>query len=184
MMPHCQHYSQFELFAEFHPAECAPKLELPFQGSAQIDLKRLQRILGIDPRTMRRMIHEKAFRSFCGPSGRRIEYDSVVDFCNKLRVEFGISACSAKPRLGRMRDRDLLPFPLDETIGVPETCAILDCSVGACIGLIDEGKLVAYKIRNGHIKCPWRIHRPSLERYIASLHAQARTSFHHGASSR
>ena len=156
MMPHCQHYSQFELFAEFHPAECAPKLELPFQGSAQIDLKRLQRILGIDPRTMRRMIHEKAFRSFCGPSGRRIEYDSVVDFCNKLRVEFGISACSA----------------------------ILDCSVGACIGLIDEGKLVAYKIRNGHIKCPWRIHRPSLERYIASLHAQARTSFHHGASSR
>jgi hypothetical protein len=175
MMPHCRQDSQFELFETTPKAEATPRLELPFQRSQQIDAKRLAVMLGVTYVTASRMIRDKLFRTFRGANGaHRIEYDCVVEYCDRLCLHYRIPRkVRRQPGLGRLRDRDVLPFPIDETISVSDVRERLDCSAGVVERLIDEGVLVAYQLRIDQAGVPFRIHAPSLERYIASLHVQA-----------
>ena len=177
MMPHCQSDEQFELFESPAPkAEHAPKLALPFQRSAEVDKARVAKIFGVSQPTVFRMIEAKLFRTYPHPSGkgRRIEYDSVVAYCNRLRLEYRISEQMVRPPRGRrLRDEDLLPFPLKDTVDLKYVCRVLDCDGSAAQHLIEEGALTGYQVQIGRAGCPWRIYLPSLERYVASLHAEA-----------
>jgi hypothetical protein len=186
MMPHCKRESQFELFETLSPAAtaAAPKLALPFQSSEEIDLQRFRKILGISGSTARRMLHARTVRSYPGPSGLRLEYDSVIAYCSRLRLHYRIPERRLPRAGGRLGDRDLLPFPLDETIYVSEITEILRCSTGSIISLIDEGKLTAYQIAIDTPGCPWRVWRTSLQRYVESLHAAAAPTLQRSAAHR
>jgi excisionase family DNA binding protein len=173
MMPHCKQETQFELFESAPKLEAAPRLALPFQRSQEIDVSRMCSILGVSQQTAVRMLRGGLVRAYKVGSWR-IEYDSVVEYCERLRLEYRISERSApRPAAGRMRDRDLLPFRLADTVYMQETMDLLSCSINAVIHLIEEGALTAYKVTLEGSGCRWRIYRPSLERYIAGLHAAA-----------
>jgi hypothetical protein len=168
--------SQFELFEGFEPqAAHAPKLALPVQSAMEIDVQRLRRILGVSDKTVHRMLESGSIRGYRVPHTQnaswRIEYTSVVEFCDQLRIRF----CIADRRAGlggirkRYRDSELLPFPLDETIYSPQVEDQLGCSSQAVVHLIETGKLVGYQLVPDKRGSRWRIHALSLDRYIASL---------------
>ena len=168
MKPHCERDHQFELFDTPAPlAELAPKLVLPFQRSEEVDINRVARILGVNRTTVCRMLEAGVIHNFRIGRGRpRIEYNSVVEYCDRLRVEYRISSRAVLPLKGRRhRDRDLLPFPLDETIGVSDVRAMLDCPRETVQFLIEEGTLIGYKLSDSG--SPWRIWKRSVERSIA-----------------
>jgi hypothetical protein len=174
MLPHCKSDIQFELFEAPAPAaQPTPRLALPFQRSQEIDLGRAASILGSNPFTVRRMVLAKLFRAYQLPGSKqyRIEYNSVVDYCNQLRLHYRISEdrLLRKPLRGRLRDEDLLPFPMAATIGVAEVRAALDCTHTTVLHLLEEGALVGYQLFIDLRGCPWRIYAPSLERYLQDL---------------
>jgi excisionase family DNA binding protein len=171
--------SQLALFEAFDPqTERAPKLGLPFQKTQEIDVERARKILGISKQTMRRMLENHLIRAYRAKDKRgtwRIEYSSVVEYCDKLRVQHCISAnrVSLAGTRRRHRDRELLPFPLDETVYVTEVQERLECGATAVTHLIESGSLVGYQVLFETTGCPWRIHAPSVEQYLRSLHAMA-----------
>lgn len=182
---------QFELFEGIAvTANRAPKLELPIQRSKEIDMKRACQILGANPKTVTKMLENqmiRGYRHIASNAPWHIDYDSVVEYCDNLRILYCIR--DARPRLAgraRHRDREILPFPLDETIYMDEARKRLDLTTVAVIHLIQAGALVGYQIIFEQMGCPWRIHAPSLERYLASLHAMAtkRPSVHRSPASR
>ena len=169
--------AQLDLFNQAPPAaEQAPKLALPFQPAATIDIARVSSILNLDKRRVTLMVEAGLFR--CFPKGSKtreywqIEYDSVVAYCDRLRVHYAISHKRAPIGEGRRRRRDdeLLPFPKEMTVSTREVMGVLDYSRSQVCDLIESGDLVAYQILIDTPGCPWRIYKPSLERYVASLH--------------
>jgi excisionase family DNA binding protein len=169
---------QLDLFPDGRPeATQAPKLALPFQRTSEIDVDRAARILNVSTMTMRRMLEQKLIRAYRidkGLSPWRIEYESVVDYCDQLILHYGISDTRRKPPAsGRRRDDELLPFSKEETIGIADVQKQLDCTGDTVLNLIQSGSLVAYQILTDAKGSPWRIHAPSLERYLGSLHQMA-----------
>lgn len=173
MHEHCQ----LELFCEKPEASRPPKLGLPFQRSKEVSIERVAKILHVSKMTVRRMLHRQLIRAYPLHESRaqwRIEYDAVVEYCDQLRVHNAISDKRIlRPGSRRYRDEDLLPFPLSETISVAEVEKRLDCSQRLVIDLIESGVIVAYQILIDARGCPWRIHGPSFERHMASLHERA-----------
>jgi hypothetical protein len=184
--------SQIELFEGFEPtAARAPKLELPFQRSNEIDVQRARAILGVTERTLYGMLERHLIRGYRHPGERspwHIEYDSIVEYCDRLRVLHCISDQRAglTPGRRRYRDHELLPFPLSETIYMADVRARLDCSKDSVLHLIQSGALVAYQVIFEQIGSAWRIQASSLDRYVESLHVMAgkRQSARPSASSR
>ena len=180
--------AQLDLFGGEKPvALAAPKLALPFQRTEEVDVHRVARILGVSKKTVRRMCQAKHLRAYRTDDRRapfRIEYASVVEYCDRLCVENHIpnrrGVLTGARR--RFRDCEILPFPLAETIGVPEVSRRVGLSTMASIHLIEEGVLVAYQLLIDTPGCPWRIHAPSLERYLASRHAMAASTRHAGTT--
>jgi hypothetical protein len=184
--------TQFELFEGFEPqAAKAPGLALPFQKSSEIDVDRACKILGVTEKTLRRMLERQLIRGYRHTGVRapwHIEYESVVEYCDQLRVLH----CISDQRGGlsgnrkRYRDHELLPFPLAETISIADVRKRLDCSQDSVLHLIQSGSLVGYQVLFEQTGCPWRIWAPSLERYIESLHVMAgkRTTSRPSAPSR
>lgn len=181
MLPHTRE-GQFELFSlDEQPRAAAPhspRYELPFQRSEEVDIARIARILGVNRCTVFRLLDADLIRSYKLPAGkRRIEYNSVVEYCDRLRVEYRISARAVRPLRGRRhRDEDLLPFPLVDTIGIAEVREALDCTHTSALYMLEEGKLVGYQVFIRRRGCPWRISRTSLERYIESLRQRVASS--------
>jgi excisionase family DNA binding protein len=178
MMPHCKQDTQFELFESGRcAAELSPRLELPAQSCQEIDVRRAARILGVSKGTVGTMLKNELLRCYRVGSDKtwRILYDSVIGYCNLLRVHYRISEdrLLRKPQRGRLRDEDLLPFPLALTISAREAQDRLRIRRENVIYLIEQGDLVGYQILVDQKASPWRIFAPSLERYIASLHVQA-----------
>jgi len=186
MMPHCKRDSQFELFDHpGHEAERPPKLALPFQRKAEIDPKRVARILFVSNSTVMRLLKKGLIRSLSIPGERRprIPYEAVVDYCNRLRLEYRISTRSLGKLQGRRyRDDELLPFPWRDTIGMAEAQAALECTKEVVRILIEEGILIAYQVFIGEPGSPWRIQKQSLERYMESLRIAAAPSRHDAPS--
>jgi hypothetical protein len=187
MMPHCKRDSQFELFAGglSHSAEPSARLELPFQRSAEVDVRRVCHILGTNKNTVIRMCREQLLAGsyqIHGSKCWRIPYSAVVDYCNRLRVEYRIGSRAVVPAPGkRVRDDALLPFPLADTIAIEDVRQVLDCGRKAVLYMIDEGVLVAYQLKLGAPESPWRIYRTSLERYLESLRARVGTKPAYGS---
>jgi hypothetical protein len=161
MMPHCKRDSQFELFESRPEGKLAPKLDLPFQRSSEVDVRRVASILAVSQNTVLSML----------------EYDSVIEHCNQLRVHYRISEdrLLRKPAHGRLRDEDLLPFPIAQTVFAKEVQRRLDIARQNVIYLIEQGDLVGYQVLIDLKASPYRIYRPSLERYMASLRIQAQS---------
>jgi len=183
MKPHCERESQFELFETGAPAaELTPKLALPFQRSQEIDIRRVAKILAVGDITAYRMVRAGLFPGAYQVSGSkqqqwRIAYSSVVEYCNRLRLEYRISSRAVTPIPGRRhRDEELLPFPMAETIGVAEVRAALDCTHKAVLHMLDEGTLTGYQVLILTRGCPWRIYSRSLDRYLSSLRTTARSA--------
>jgi hypothetical protein len=132
--------------------------------------------------TVHRMLRDHLLSAYQIRAGKRapwrIEYDSVVAYCNRLRVHHFISEdrLLRTPKQGRLRDEDLLPFPTEQTIDASEVMRRLGISRETVTGLIQAGHIVGYQILIETKSCPWRIYAPSLDRYLASLHAEAKTS--------
>lgn len=171
--------NQIELFEGFNaPATRAPKLGLPFQKSETIDVKRAAAVFRVSGKTIVRMCERGLLRHYKLDGGRanwQIEYCSVVEYCDRLRVENAISDSRAqlKPGHKRRRDDELLPFPFAQTIFIADAMARLECSDVQVLKLIECGSLVAYRVLVDRPGSPWRIHEPSLDRYIQKLHTMA-----------
>lgn len=170
--------SQFELFEGFEPEGArTPKLTLPVQTVGEIDMRRLCRILGITIRTAQRMMEKGILRGYRVPhvgNAWRIDYGSVVEFCDRLRVRYCISDSRARLEgiRRRYRDSELLPFPIAETIGAHEVKEALDCAIHTIAHLVESGYIIGYQLFPEKRGSLWRIHKPSLERYLASLRPQ------------
>lgn len=174
MMPHCKREAQFELFQI--AGECAsqlsPRLELPPQRPSEIDMPRVCGILGISIWTARRMVQAGLFTGHHAPGSIfwRVDYNSLVDYCNQLRVKYLISSrLSRLPPGRRHRDEDLLPFPLRFTIDANEARSrAYDFARRSVFRLLEEGALTGYRLYEGSGSA-WRIDERSLERYLESL---------------
>ncbi len=138
-----------------------------------IDVKRACRIVGVSWPTLSEM-GKKGHIEFFNyrnlnrgkRAWRKVSYQSVVDFCERLRSEYLIP--DLRPKLSspllRHRDEALLPFPLRDTVGMPEAMMALGFnSPGAVASLIDEGCFWAYRLRSN---APWRICASSLRTYL------------------
>ena len=165
-----------ELFRHPQPPP-APKLDLPFPQTASIDQERAARILDASRRTVRRLCERELLKHY-RIGGRnvgslRIEYWSLVTYCDELRMKAGVRPRAALAKNTRPKDRDILPFPTDETVTVDFVTDKLDCGRQLVLDMIEEGKLTAYRLID-EPNASWRIWVRSLERYIESLHRQAR----------
>jgi excisionase family DNA binding protein len=159
-----------------------PKLALPFQQCEAIDVRRVAKVLAVSHRTVHYILKRGDLCGYRIGTSWRLEYSSLVDYCNRLRLHYGITEAGLlkKPTLGRLRDQDLLPFPLAETIYAAEVQKRLDIARATVSNLILQGDLIAYQPLIGSRSCPYRIYRPSFERYLGRLHIQAQSRFMKG----
>jgi len=145
---------------------------LPFQQSQMIDLARAGKILGIGKACTHNYLRQQMLRGYRASDNLPwlIYYDSVVELCDAMRAKFLIR--DRRPRLTgglrRWRDRDLLPFPLDDTILVRKAAEAFDLNKTVIFCLINDraagerGAFDAYRFRD---EAPWRISRSSLLAY-------------------
>lgn len=148
----------------------------PLAESEYISVERAARILHIGIASVYRL------RSRCDEYGRpfiemldyghgmhkRIAYDSVVRFCDRLRECYAIRDRRPPlgPNLSRWRDSDLLPFPIDDTIGLREATDCLGyLSLSPVLKLVEEGRFEAYRLLPDP-GCPWRISRSDFARWL------------------
>lgn len=157
-------------------AEIAPFTETNsfFAGKRYVSVRRTARIFGVAISTVHEML-KNDFRdsrpALLAASShrlqwRRILYSSIVDFCDFLRVEYGIA--DRRPRLDRPmlrhRDEDLLPFPLADTIHSDEALRALGyVTQRPLIHMIEDRRFDAYSL-NGQRN--WRISRTSFKRFL------------------
>jgi hypothetical protein len=150
------------------PAPLRDGEALPLPDKLAIDLNRVMSILGCNKNFATHLVRSKHLAAYrIGTSPWLVEYQSVVDLCNGLRVRYGIrDRRDAKRHNGRWRDEDLLPFPLRDTITVEAVAAALGRSKYSVIKLVESGVFDAYRLpsfRN------WRISQTSFHHYVQQL---------------
>jgi len=147
------------------------QLALPFADYELISSMRAQRILGVGPTVMHRLLTHRPvlFDSLQrGPHGRHlIRYWSLVAYLDRVRDRHGIP--DRRPPLmhpgARYRDVDLLPFPLTDTVDTIAAGEVMMLGTRNVLDRIESGAIEAYRLEgNGR----WRISRRSLAAYIQS----------------
>lgn len=122
----------------------------PFAAKEYVDRRRACGILGVGLRTLERLAASGrvGYIDLRKKSHKRLQYQSIVDFCDRLRQESKIA--DRRPQLAphlRHRDEDLLPFPLADTIHAEEACELLGFRhLQPVVRLIEEGKFEAYQL--------------------------------------
>jgi hypothetical protein len=146
---------------------------LPFAEKEYIDVKRAARILGVSISTVYNLeaAHKIEIIDFRYRGRKRVRYQSIVDFCDALRIRHCIA--DRRPQLShaifRHRDEDLLPFPISDTISTETAMGILGYeSTNPIVAMCQEGRFDAYKLLAD--ASPWRISKISFARYVKSLH--------------
>jgi len=139
-----------------------------FAEKEYIDTPRCCRILGVNETVARRLAESGLIDliEHRPRSRKKIRYQSVVEFCDRLRKDYGIP--DTRPPLVppyRHRDADMLPFPLADTIGSVEATTLNGCGFYTLTRLIDEGQIVAYQLVRG-ASSPWRISRESVKLHM------------------
>jgi hypothetical protein len=103
---------------------------------------------------------------------KRVRYQSIVDYCDRLRQEYAIA--DRRPPLSnpilRHKDEDLLPFPIKDTT----TCKVVREALGystdsPVLKLLEEGKFECYRLTPGG---PWRISASSFTAWYEQLRAK------------
>ena len=145
-----------------HPLE-------PFAEKEYIDMPRCCKILGVNETVTRRLAESGLIEliDHLPRTRKKIRYHSVVEFCDRLRKLYGIP--DNRPSLSssylRHRDADLLPFPLSDTIYSNEAMDVIGCGFYTLTRLIDEGRILAYRLAPG-ARTPWRISRSSVTEHM------------------
>jgi hypothetical protein len=153
-----------------------PQLRLPFPDIKTIDVARCCAILHVVPDTIYRLLRtplhsdpdEMSLHGYntMRYAPIRIEYASVVKFCEVLRERHGIPDRRPAPIFGRWRDEDLLPFPWTDTITCNDAADVIDIDRSKVLLRIEAGQFEAYQIvKVSH----WRISRTSLAKVIAGF---------------
>lgn len=155
----------------------SPQMFLPFAEKEYVDMARACRILGVGWETVRRLADtgQVDLIEYRERGWKRIRYQSLIDFCERLRREYGIP--DRRPHLSapylRHRDEDLLPFPLADTMYSEEATSALGVSKNVLAHLIEEGRFEAYRmvLSGGEaVKgSPWRISRASFGQYLIKI---------------
>jgi len=133
-----------------------------------VNMQRAGRIFGVSWTVIDRLVKCGFLRLIdYRPHGwKRVCYQSIVDHCDRLRLEYVIAdrrSPLSSPML-RHKDEDLLPFPLRDTVSVSEIMPALALSTReAAIAIVREGKFEAYRL---HPFAPWRISAPSFVAYL------------------
>ena len=150
-----------------------PQLRLPFPDVKTIDVARCCAILHIVPATVYRLLRtplsfdseEMSLRGYNTMRNApiRIEYASMVRFCDALRERHGIPDRRPAPVFGRWRDEDLLPFPWADTITSYDAAEVLNVDRTKVLLRIEAGQFEAYQIVR---MSDWRISRSSLAKAI------------------
>ena len=112
-----------------NPSPAPPRIPVPFPEKQYIDMVRTSTILGV---SLRRVYHLRdaglieavQYRKW---ARARISYDSVAALCNRLREQYAIKDRRRRRPSNsfRLRDEELLPIPLGDTIGLKETLSAL-----------------------------------------------------------
>lgn len=162
------------------PAAAPAQLLLPYAEREWIDVARARRILGVGGNDTIYLLRRPCLGrpyiegiDFGKNKRQRILYASVVRYCDWLREHYALP--DRRPALPnsifRHRDEDLLPFPLAETIGVPEAQTFLPYDSTAFVfKRLEEGAFHAYKLMPGSPTSPWRICRPDFARWLQRAH--------------
>jgi len=152
------------------------QLLLPFAEKEYVDTMRAARILGVSLTTVYALYEagEIEMIGYAERKRKRVRYQSLVDLCDRLRLKYAIA--DRRPALSaaylRHHDRDLLPFPLDDTLSIEEARVILGYESAKPISImIEEGRFEAYQLTH---HSPWRISRASLGAFLQSAHRNAR----------
>jgi Helix-turn-helix domain len=157
------------------------QLLLPFSEKDYVDVRRAADILGLSTRAIFELYEAGQIEmiDYAKRKWKRVRYQSIVDFCDKLRQKYAIP--DRRPPLSnpmfRHRDADILPFPLEDTINVEQTMQILGyISEPPVYNMITEGRFEAYHFLPNS---PWRISRSSLANYLEGVHRAARQTNPH-----
>lgn len=141
---------------------------LPFAEKEYVDMARTCRILGLSWTTVYRLAQSGLIDliEYRARGWKRIRYQSVVEFCNRLRVSHAIA--DRRPPLAphmRHKDEDLLPFPLADTMSAAEALKVLGFErLPTLVKIMEEGHFEAYQVVPG---APWRISRSSFAAYLS-----------------
>ena len=146
-----------------------------------VESRRARRILGVSPHTLKRLATMGFILwMYYGVSWKRVNYQSIVDYCDHLRQQHKIA--DRRPPLGRgmrYRDVDLLPFPLADTVSGKEAARAMGYEkVDSVVSRIEAGCFEAYQTMPGG---NWRVSRSSLQRFIeaSQQHTQKLAMFPH-----
>lgn len=149
---------------------------LPFAEKEYVDNRRARRILCVSPPALGRLAQMGCIRwvDYGKASWKRVDYQSIVDYCDHLRRECKIP--DRRPPLEhpylRYRDVDLLPFPWADTLTAKEAaCALGYEKVDSVVTRIEAGCFEAYQIVPGS---NWRVSRLSLLRFIEGAERRVR----------
>lgn len=151
------------------PDACSSDLP-PFPEKEYVDMARAARILGVTDSTVSVLFKKGLIGiiDYAPHKRKRVRYQSIVEFCDQLRQRYAIA--DRRPPLGssvsRHKDSNLLPFPIQDTIGIEQAAKILGYgSVTPVRLMIEEGRFEAYQF---YPSSPWRISKLSLATYIAA----------------
>lgn len=152
------------------------QLRLPFPDVKTIDAAHCCSILHIVPATVYRLLRtplhadpeETSIRGYNTMrfAPIRIEYASVVRFCDVLRERHSIPDRRPAPTFGRWRDEELLPFPWADTISTEDAADVLGIDRSKVLLRIEVGQFEAYQIV---AMSDWRISKTSLAKAIAGF---------------
>jgi hypothetical protein len=153
--------------------EGKPECDLlqPFPNPEYIDVKRAAHILGVSHTNILELHAARRIEmiNYAKHKRKRIRYASIVEFCDRLRLDHGIA--NRRPALPsslfRHRDEDVLPFPLADTLSTTQALQYMAYdSTNPILHMIDEGLFEAYKISNSSA---WRISAISLAAFLRAV---------------
>jgi hypothetical protein len=158
------------------PRTLTPGCLLPVQQPQLVNVPRVAKILSVTTQTVRVLIDRKLLPAFRVEEKQNwsVPYDSVVDFCNQLRMDYMIRDRRPKlaPGMRRWRDEDLLPFPWSDTITVSEAATGFNTRPETILHLINDrakGEVGVFDAYHFMEVSPWRISRSSLLKYAQKL---------------
>lgn len=157
-------------------AQNIDQLLLPFAEREYIDVMRAANILGIGRSTVYDL-HRRGYiemLDYALHKRKRVRYRSIIEFCDRLRKQYCIQ--DRRPPLShpmfRHHDRDILPFPLDDTMTLEQVAEVLGyVTVIAVRRMVEEGRFEAYQLFPGS---PWRVSKTSFSAYLQRVRDRER----------
>ncbi len=148
---------------------------LPFAERDEVSVRRTMKIFGVSRSVVLFLIEKKLIRAFRKHETGNyfISYQSIVEYCDKLREKYHIEDTRPKRGgiFGRYRDEELMPFSLaEDTMTIAEVADVLRYAEQTVRHLCEEGKLLSYKVHDDGL---WRISKRSLQQLCERMRSMA-----------